>query len=68
MNIIKKTVDPYFTTKETGIGLYMSKTIIKNNMLEKLSVRDSEEGICLTMMVGSVSQEGRGHEKQIGVF
>lgn len=43
-----KIFDPYFSTKKdsngTGIGLYMSKTIVDKNMNGKLRVRDGEFG------------------------
>ncbi|MCP4969004.1 MAG: ATP-binding protein [Arcobacter sp.] len=43
-----KIFDPYFTTKKdsegTGIGLYMSKTIVDKNMNGKLRVSNSEYG------------------------
>ncbi|MGZ4957282.1 MAG: PAS domain-containing sensor histidine kinase [Methylobacter sp.] len=45
---IDKIFDPYFTTKGpqigTGIGLFMSKTIIAKNMGGRLSVRNTESG------------------------
>ncbi|TLP38617.1 HAMP domain-containing histidine kinase [Arcobacter arenosus] len=47
-DIINKVFEPYFTTKEegkgTGIGLYMSKIIVEQNMEGKLSVRNIENG------------------------
>jgi len=44
-NKIDKIFDPYFTTKTsqtgTGLGLYISKTIIERNMAGKLSARNT---------------------------
>jgi PAS domain S-box-containing protein len=46
--IINKVFDPYFTTKGpkqgTGIGLFMSKTIIEKNMGGRLTVRNTDNG------------------------
>jgi PAS domain S-box-containing protein len=47
-DIIDKIFNPYFTTREkltgTGLGLYISKTIIERNMPGKLSVHNIGDG------------------------
>jgi len=47
-DILNRIFEPYFTTKEqgkgTGMGLYMSKVIIEDNMNAKLSVSNDESG------------------------
>lgn len=45
-DIMHRVFEPYFTTRieGTGIGLYMSKTIIEQNMSGRLTVRNEQEG------------------------
>ena len=53
--IMDKIFDPYFTTKHenigTGIGLYMSKTIIDKNMQGKLYVKNVKKGVEFTIEI-----------------
>jgi signal transduction histidine kinase len=54
--IINKVFDPYFTTKGpqqgTGVGLFMSKTIIEKNMGGTLVVRNTDIGAEFKIEVG----------------
>ncbi len=51
--ILNKVFEPYFTTKEegqgTGIGLYMSKMIVENNMGGRLTVTNTNKGARFTI-------------------
>ena len=52
-DVIKRVFEPYFTTKEqgkgTGMGLYMSKMIIVDNMNSILEVENKNSGALFTI-------------------
>lgn len=60
---------PYFTTKEesggTGIGLYISKQIIEEQMEGKLEVFNCEEGVCSRITIPA-AETPAGEEEQPG--
>jgi signal transduction histidine kinase len=52
-SIMSKIFDPYFTTKTeqggTGLGLYIAKIMVEQNMQGLLSVSNTEEGVKFTI-------------------
>jgi C4-dicarboxylate-specific signal transduction histidine kinase len=54
-DILGKIFEPYFTTKDlgkgTGVGLFLSKTIIEKNMGGRLSARNTGDGVELRIEV-----------------
>ena len=53
--ILDKIFEPYFTTKHasagTGLGLYMSKMIIKNSMMGTIEAYNHEDGVCFSIKI-----------------
>jgi signal transduction histidine kinase len=54
-SIINKIFEPYFTTKDsyngTGLGLYMSKIIIEQNMQGELKVKNIPNGVEFSLYI-----------------
>jgi PAS domain S-box-containing protein len=51
--IMGRIFEPYFSTKDekigTGLGLFMSKTIIEKHLKGMLDVQNSENGVCFSI-------------------
>lgn len=54
-DVIEKVFDPYFSTKKakegTGLGLYMSKTIVEEHCGGKLLLKNQREGACFSIKI-----------------
>lgn len=63
--VMPKVFDPYFSTKDeqngTGLGLYMSKTIVEKHLEGQITVENSDVGACFKLKL-PISHTRKGDE------
>jgi two-component system CheB/CheR fusion protein len=66
-NVIGRLFEPYFTTKDcgkgTGIGLYMSKVIVEQNLKGKIGIRNKDNGVEVTIEIPFAKIDEQNNQK-----